>query len=64
MYQESKPKGNGSLRMSSRMNENHKINIPEQLDHSVGAARCHVAGVVVVGAVVVFGSEEGGDVDL
>ena len=49
--------------MSSRMNENHKINIPEQLDRSVGAARCHVAGVVVVGAVVVFGSEAGGDVD-
>ena len=61
MYQESKSKG--SLRMSSRMNENHKINIPEQLDRSGGAARCHVAGVVVVGAVVVFGSEPGGDAD-
>lgn len=47
--------------MSSRMDENHKINILEQLD---GPARCHVAGVVVLGAVVVFGSEQDADVGL
>lgn len=41
--------------MSSRMDENHKINILEQLD---GPARYHVAGVVVVGAVGVFGTEQ------
>jgi hypothetical protein len=62
VYQESKSKGN--IRMASRVGENHKINRLEQLDRSGGAARCHVAGVVVVGAVVVFGGEQGADVGL
>jgi len=50
--------------MSSRMDENHKIKILEQLDRSVGPARCHVAGVDVLGAVVVFGVEQAADVGL
>ena len=47
-----------------RMNENHKTIILEQLDCRVGATRCYVAGAVAAGLVVVFGGEEGADVDL
>jgi len=61
-YEESKSKEN--IRMSRRMDENHRIIVLERSDSCVGAARRHVAGVVVVEAVVVFGGEEGGDVNL